>query len=93
MASTRILITPASTNLSSALLNGINQLADARTRLSRLAAYAERAAVDNDWAAVAAEFGVSQAQAEGLYNLLVGTVATLNAAGDLDNLIDRTGTI
>lgn len=91
MASQRIPITTTASTSAALFQSVVNQLAEGRSRLSRLRDYAERASDGGaDVAAFAAEFGVPTGQAQEAYNLILGAAAALAAAGDFDNLIDRT---
>lgn len=75
------------------LVDSVNQLATARSTLLRLRDYADQAAVGGDWQGMADEFGlVDAATAQTVYNLLVGSLAVLTAAGDLDSFIERIAT-
>lgn len=76
--STRIPINVNASAVAIRLQSTIDNLADVVGDVGRLRDIAESAEAGADWAAVAALFGVSQAQAEATYNNLVNLDNFLN---------------
>ena len=81
---TRITINTAASPIAARVMETMNLLSDNLVSASRLRRIAESAAAplapstDPNWANMAATFGVSEAQAETLYNNLINTDNLLN---------------
>lgn len=78
MASTRIPINIEASPVAILALSTLNNLSDVIQAVERLRDIAESAAAGGDWASLASLFGVSQAQAEAVYNNFVNLDNFLN---------------